>query len=1235
LKKLLLIFLLIISSVQAQNNSLFWEISGNGLSKNSYLYGTMHVNEKVSFHLSDLFFKNLLAADIVANESNPETWGDLNNLMKNKYSDTYSNNYRSNPQYSEFYLFPTEKETIKTIFVNDNTFFRNMLSGVEGDQADFQENTVLDMFIFQTGKKYKKKITGLEDAKESMLSLLQMMDDDARPKEENKLLLMKIVKNRNPTEVMKEYYREKDIVMLDSIYKLMFSKKAHDLLIVNRNIIMTKSIDSIAKTGSLFSAVGAAHLAGKDGIIALLRQKGYTVKPIIDVFTEKGKNQKKDIEAYFPNPNFVVTNTDDGMISLPLYKKTVEENKNLGSPDFTNGGAINIKRIPLNQFLKKDNDVYQPKSLDSLFFEKIAGDIIQKKYFEQENYSGYDIKNITKTGNNQRSKFFITPLEIISVSMNGPTNYVRQYENEVFENIKIKSFKTNWEKIKPKKGGFEIELPAFNFVFGNSTEKPNDIEIQAYDNTEKGYYFLTEKTINDITILENSEYEQQQIHYQFYLQHDLDSTSTKFDKEKNTYVSASKLGTKKINLKTYIAGNKYYLLGTVNASDSNTKRYFGSFSATPILYQSKTRVFTDTLARFSVEIPEKENEKLFLNLKTEKNNSKNTFEDSGNFYSFDSESKKTVDLQYYKYSKYVSTISNDSIYRRFKKTFLNFRDNRDTEDFEENFNPNFTKLPASTTSLMNTNMHSKKGFSKSMWNKILKNKNDDYEILKESSFYDKDKNIYSIDALVSKPNTSQAVKYKVLYRNNSFYLMSSLVEKNKPENDVFVEKAFTTLQLKETDKKEFSEDKLQLFISDAKSEKDTIRYSALKSVATLDIEKKDFDKVTGFLSSFKFKDNETDAINTLIEKLGDIDDARVITFLEQYYKKEETKTTVRIGVLNALSKQKSKNGYKKINELLDFDLPLPDNEYEIKGLFYTFESDAENSKELFPDIFQYYSITEYNKPILDFTNTLLEKKLITVKKLNAFKKIILTNAKLEYKRVLSWNQKKKIDKEDDEETVEIYEDYDSRNSLENIVNYMDLLSNFDNNSETKELFDKIRKLDIPELNIELLRLGFIHNKLSETEIKVALENPKTRFITINLLLNADKKNLITLSDDEIAASAMINFTNPALQDSIQLLKKQIVENNGKEISYYFYQISKKVKESEITQKQLFALAFINEDKKINPLAYNTLALKDITEDENMEEEYELIINQSLNGNHPRASFVKEKAEKLSNPEIEF
>ncbi len=90
------------------------------------------------------------------------------------------------------------------------------------------------------------------------------------------------------------------------------------------------------------------------------------------------------------------TSTTDNMLTLSLYKKTIEENQNLGSPDFTNGAAINIKRIPLNQFLKKDNEVYNVKSLDSLFFEKIAGDIIEKNILNKRIFQDMILKTSLK-----------------------------------------------------------------------------------------------------------------------------------------------------------------------------------------------------------------------------------------------------------------------------------------------------------------------------------------------------------------------------------------------------------------------------------------------------------------------------------------------------------------------------------------------------------------------------------------------------------------------------------------------------------------------------------------------------------------------------------------------------------------------------------------------------------------------------------------------------------------------
>src|SRR5882757_5059059 len=58
----------------AKYPSVFWEITGNGLKKPSYLFGTMHVSSKMVFHLSDSFYYALKNVDAVALELNPELW---------------------------------------------------------------------------------------------------------------------------------------------------------------------------------------------------------------------------------------------------------------------------------------------------------------------------------------------------------------------------------------------------------------------------------------------------------------------------------------------------------------------------------------------------------------------------------------------------------------------------------------------------------------------------------------------------------------------------------------------------------------------------------------------------------------------------------------------------------------------------------------------------------------------------------------------------------------------------------------------------------------------------------------------------------------------------------------------------------------------------------------------------------------------------------------------------------
>jgi len=52
---------------------------------------------------------------------------------------------------------------------------------------------------------------------------------------------------------------------------------AEQTLMANRNIAWIPNIEAALKNGPVFAAVGALHLSGKDGVLALLERAGFTV----------------------------------------------------------------------------------------------------------------------------------------------------------------------------------------------------------------------------------------------------------------------------------------------------------------------------------------------------------------------------------------------------------------------------------------------------------------------------------------------------------------------------------------------------------------------------------------------------------------------------------------------------------------------------------------------------------------------------------------------------------------------------------------------------------------------------------------------------------------------------------------------------------------------------------------------------------------------------------------------
>jgi uncharacterized protein len=267
---------------QDKYNSLFWEISGNGLTEPSYLYGTMHTQDERVFQFKEGVMDAFNHAEIYAMEINVDSVDQVALLSKLIMDSTHSlKTLLTESEYtmvSDFFrdslrqpLFLFEK--MQPLFTAQMVSLRDL----EAQQAD-----ALDIYFFKEAKKQKKQTIGLEKTMEQIdafsaisyelqaKGLVDAVRDYGKEGELDMDAMMKYYVEGNLDKLleMTTEYDEEDEEM---------SKIFNDVFLVKRNHNMADRAEPFIKKGSTFIAVGAAHLPGEEGIIELLRKKGYKV----------------------------------------------------------------------------------------------------------------------------------------------------------------------------------------------------------------------------------------------------------------------------------------------------------------------------------------------------------------------------------------------------------------------------------------------------------------------------------------------------------------------------------------------------------------------------------------------------------------------------------------------------------------------------------------------------------------------------------------------------------------------------------------------------------------------------------------------------------------------------------------------------------------------------------------------------------------------------------------------
>jgi len=284
MKKLLIAGICIFAgfTVNAQKleKGLLWKISGNGLAKPSYLYGTMHITCDATLNeyiLAALDVTDQLYLELDMDDPNMQT--EMMGTMAMKDGVTMKS------------LTTPEDYKIVDEFLKVNT---GASADMLGTFKPFMVTAILypkmidcpaksyEMSLVEVAKEQKEEVYGLETVAEQLavfdaIPYKEQMDELVKTAKDN------MVKDKKELSEMMALYNTKDLNALlafmdKSENKMMASH--NDVLLVNRNKNWIPKMEAIAKAKPTFFGVGAAHLAGENGVIKLLRKKGYKVEAV-------------------------------------------------------------------------------------------------------------------------------------------------------------------------------------------------------------------------------------------------------------------------------------------------------------------------------------------------------------------------------------------------------------------------------------------------------------------------------------------------------------------------------------------------------------------------------------------------------------------------------------------------------------------------------------------------------------------------------------------------------------------------------------------------------------------------------------------------------------------------------------------------------------------------------------------------------------------------------------------
>lgn len=281
---------------ERDEHSLLWEITGNGLQEPSYLFGTMHVRDRRAFEFGDSMIVAFANCEAMSMEIHPqELYHYIFDIDPNDSPELKIGNELPGLTIDKYdqgkFFFDSYWRT--NWLVDLNGLFHRGYGGGRNAMPYF-----VDAYLYAAADRSGMKTFGLEEveahikAGENLPTYRKQFD---------------ILSRFNPNEEMILVYQGGNIKKINALMNFFTNKEFQYRLLIERNYLMADKIDSLVKEHSTFNTCGSAHLPGKEGVITLLENMGYSLRAVDPTYSGDSisLSEPKMIDSWrwFENPN--------------------------------------------------------------------------------------------------------------------------------------------------------------------------------------------------------------------------------------------------------------------------------------------------------------------------------------------------------------------------------------------------------------------------------------------------------------------------------------------------------------------------------------------------------------------------------------------------------------------------------------------------------------------------------------------------------------------------------------------------------------------------------------------------------------------------------------------------------------------------------------------------------------------------------------------------------------------